>query len=376
MSLSTFIRKNEEAILTDWEEFAQAHIGSAKEVSMAELRNHLRSILKFVTDDMDSFQKDFSRFENSGSADQEDPSAIDLLETYDDLHFIEAFDAEDLIVEFHALRASVIRLWEGERGQAPADYHELVKFNESVDEACSEGFIYYTEKVDHARNLLLASLVHDIRNPLGILSVVAQKLKSRTDMDDREKMLTEQIFLGATRCVDLVSDLIDDVRARSGNGLPVIIHDIDLEDLIEKTVTEIQIVHPLQKISVWAEGNLKGSGDKARLGQVLSHLILNAIQHGQTSTLIEVAAKGEEEEIIISVHNYGVPIPPAIIPDIFEAMTQGSDYQRPASATSSLGMGLFIVREIVEAHDGEIDVTSTEDAGTTFTLHIPRKKTP
>jgi signal transduction histidine kinase len=374
MSLSTFIKKNEEAILKDWEEFAQTNINAAKSMSSIELRDHLGSILNFITNDLDSYQTASDQKEKSeGNGPKAGGTDDSAAETHADLRFIEGFDALDLMSEFRALRASVVRLWEGERSLTESDYQDMVRFNEAVDQVSSEGFSRHTEKVNHARHLFLASLVHDLRNPLGTVSLAAQMLKAMTNLDEKQKNLTEQIFISTTRTVELVSDLID-VRARLGKGMPVSIHPMDLGVTVDLAVAEIQIAYPDQKISIWAEGDLKGEWDSIRIGQLLSNLIGNAIQHGETRRLIEVVAKGEEDEVMLSVHNYGIPIPPAAIPHIFEAMVQGRADNRSPSAPGSLGLGLFIAREIVLAHGGEIDVISTADAGTTFTARLPRKR--
>lgn len=375
MNLSAFIKKNEEAILKDWEDFAQDNINPAKNMDRIELRDHLSSILNFITNDLDSHQTASGQKRKSeGNGPKAGGINDSAAETHADLRFIEGFDALDLMSEFRALRASVVRLWEGERSLTENDYQDMVRFNEAIDQVSSEGFARHTEKVNHARHLFLGSLVHDLRNPLGTVSLAAQMLKSMTSMDEKQKKLTEQIFISTTRTVELVSGLIDDVRARLGKGMPVNIHPMDLENAVELAVAEIQSAHPDQKISVWTEGNLKGEWDSIRMGQLLSNLIGNAIQHGETRRLIEVVAKGEETDVILSVHNYGIPIPAAVIPHIFDAMVQGQPDKYPSSSSSSLGLGLFIVREIVLAHGGAIDVISTAEAGTTFTAHLPRKK--
>lgn len=118
-----------------------------------------------------------------------------------------------------------------------------------------------------------------------------------------------------------------------------------------------------------SEGDLRGQWDSDRLAQVLSNLIGNAVQHGAAHAPISVVARGDGAEVVLSVHNEGRPIPEGALHDIFEPMVRLQDTEK---TSTGLGLGLFIARELVTAHGGELDVTSTATAGTTFTMRLPR----
>lgn len=373
-NLSNFLRTRTELIMRDWEEFAKTHIPVASGLTRAELRDHLGSILKFIAEDMDSHQTKQEQKEKSKGIDTKDNDSTEpdsAAEIHADIRFMEGFDPIELMAEFRALRASITRLWENERSKTEVDYLEMVRFNESIDQVQIEGFTRYIEKVNHSRNIFLGTLVHDLRNPLGTVSLAAQLLKT-TKLDDRQRMLADQIDISAIRTVKLVTHLIDDVRARLGKGLPIFTHPMDLGVVVASAVSEAQIANPRRKISVRTSGNLSGNWDAARISQVLSNLIGNAIQHGLDSTIIEVVATGDLEKVSLSVHNDGSPIPENILPKIFEPMTRAGNDQAEAGSFTSLGLGLFIVREIVHAHGGEVTATSTKETGTTFTFFLPR----
>jgi signal transduction histidine kinase len=272
------------------------------------------------------------------------------------------------MAEFRALRASVTRLWEGKRGRSAADYVEIVRFNEAIDQVQTVGFCRYLEKVDYLRNLLLATLAHDLRNPLGTISVGNQILRT-TNLDDRQKRLTAQIGITITRAIKLVTDLIDDVGSRLGKGMRISVHSMDMGVAVASAVSEIQIAHPEKNITLSISGNLTGEWDEARLGQLLSNMIENAVNHGYAITPVDVVAAGDGDGVSISVHNDGLPISAAAMHVIFEPLISAGD---PGGSRTSLGLGLFIVREIVRAHGGEIRVTSTTEAGTTFSVRLPR----
>ncbi len=371
MRLSNFLRDEVALIMTDWEEFAKINIPVAGSLSRAELRDHLGSILKFIADDMESAQtKQEQKEKSKGEGAKAGGEGESAAEIHADIRFMEGFDPLELMAEFRALRASITRLWDSRRSHTDTDYLEMVRFNESIDQVQMEGFARYIEKVNHARNLFLGTLVHDLRNPLGTVSLGAQLLKT-TKLDDRQRMLAEQIDISATRTVTLVTHMIDDVRARLGKGLPISPHPMDMGIAVAASVSEAQLGNPRRAISVHTSGNLKGNWDGTRMSQVLSNLIGNAIQHGISSTTIEVAATGDRDGVTLSVFNDGQPIPAALLPTIFEPMTRAGNDQHTASASTSLGLGLFIVKEIVRAHGGDIRVVSTLEAGTTFTVRLP-----
>jgi signal transduction histidine kinase len=129
---------------------------------------------------------------------------------------------------------------------------------------------------------------------------------------------------------------------------------------------ELRIVYPERSLLVEADGgSSEGHWDEARLAQVLSNLIGNALRHGDPSVPVRVRWQGVTDSLLLEVHNGGA-IPPALREHLFDPFRRGT------RARDSLGLGLYIVRQIVLAHSGSIDVASTEGEGTTFRVRLPR----
>lgn len=371
MNLSTFIRKNEFNIIEGWERFAQSYIPAAKNMNSEGLSDHIVDILRFIADDLDSEQTSSQQSKKSkgqGARTNSDDSAAEF---HADMRFVGGFDAVELISEFRALRASVTRLWGEQRTHTEQDYADMVRFNEAIDQVIAEGISRYTERINHARDLFLGTLIHDMRNPLGAASQSAQLLGMVGELNKKQGILVDQISTSLSRVTQMVANLIDVVRARLGKGVPLSPAFVDMGKTIQQAVNEARAAHPEQAIQVKCMGDLTGEWDNQRIEQILSNLIGNAIQHGAKTATISVIATGNKQDINISVHNEGVPISESVVSTIFDPLTRGGNSPNENNPTN-LGLGLFIVKEIVEAHGGKIHVSSSEGEGTTFSVDLPR----
>jgi signal transduction histidine kinase len=140
--------------------------------------------------------------------------------------------------------------------------------------------------------------------------------------------------------------------------------------MCREVLSEFQAIHPKRRLEFQSEGDLRGRWDPARLSQVLSNLVGNALQHGERDKPIDVVARVDAEEVVIDVHSEGSPIPPELLANIFEPMVS---HGRRGAESTSVGLGLFIAREIVLAHGGTVTVTSTASDGTTFSVRLPHR---
>jgi len=169
----------------------------------------------------------------------------------------------------------------------------------------------------------------------------------------------------------MVSDLIDFTRTRLGDGVPIVRAPMDLSVAIHEVFEEIGIAHPGHVLRSSIHGDLRGSWDESRMKQVLTNLIENAVQHGMMQTPVAVTGGADGDRVALAVHNDGPPIPEQDQARIFEPLVGTSETSSPI-VSSNMGLGLYIVRQIVQAHGGTIEVASSELAGTTFTVRLPR----
>jgi signal transduction histidine kinase len=166
----------------------------------------------------------------------------------------------------------------------------------------------------------------------------------------------------------MIEELLDFTRARAAGGIPVNPRPASLTRICERAVEEARLSNPLRAISLEAKEELQGSWDPDRLLQLLANLIGNALQHGAASSPVSVKARREGGHAVLSVHNQGDPIPPDQLSDIFEPFRRG---EWKSGDSSGLGLGLHIVFQIARAHGGAVQVQSSAEDGTTFTVRLP-----
>lgn len=220
------------------------------------------------------------------------------------------------------------------------------------------------------RERFIAIVSHDLRNPLNAITMSAQLLANDDALADRHLRAVTRIQRSSERMGRMISDLLDFTRGRLGGGIPVSPKPTNLRQLVRGVVDELEASHPDHALTMAAEGNFEGDWDPDRLAQLLANLGKNALDYGAEGTPVELRLKDAGELVQIEVVNQGPPIPPELLGRIFEPFRRGDDSdQRPGSG---LGLGLFIAREVVRAHGGEITVRSRAGEGTVFRIRLPR----
>lgn len=280
-----------------------------------------------------------------------------------------------MVAEYWALRASVIRLWTAAKGElTPTDLDDLTRFNEAIDQSLAKSVTRFTHDVEEAKETFLAILGHDLRTPLGAIFSSARFMLETGDLEEPHRTLATRIGGSAERALAMVGELLDFTRSRLGGGIPVVRAEVSLGKIVHDVVDEIAAAHPRRAFRVDTRGSQRGHGDAARLSQALSNRIGNAVQHGADGTTVTVTLRGEDDRVAILVHNRGAVIPSDQRDGIFNPMKARQSPQRAAAkgTLGSLGLGLYIAERIIDAHGGHIEVESTEEGGTTFTVDLPR----
>jgi signal transduction histidine kinase len=370
--LPQFIVENTEAVVSEWEEFARSLIPASSGMSPLALRDHIREILTFFVCDIQTEQTTAEEVTKSrGNA--ADEANISAAETHAALRLTGGFNMGQMISEYRALRTSIIKLW---RQSGPAmdetDFLDMSRFNESVDQALAESAAYYSKHTLRSKDMFVAVLSHDIRNPLQSIMSSAELLARVGELNERQTMLSSNIIGCVERLNGLADNLLDVTRSRMGASLSLARSNMDMGLVAYEIVEEVRLAHRDATITIDLSPDLRGSWDKARVGQVMANLLSNAIQYGFKGYPIAVAVRGDEEAVTVSVQNQGRLIDPAKMGGIFDPLTRAEAVGDEQMPSCNLGLGLYISHEILVAHGGNITVTSSDTDGTRFEARFPR----
>ena len=374
MKLSRFLTDCTEEVLVEWESFAKTLTPAAVLMTSDALRDHAQQIIKAIALDIESLQTDVEQEAKShGDGPVKFRSAA---ATHGTLREVSGFSLVQLTAEFRALRASVLRLWLPHVTEFTEEVHdELVRFNESVDQALAESAVTFSEHYNQTRERFLAILGHDLRTPLSAISLTGAVLE-RSTSPDNNGTLGKRLLRSAATMSAMVNDLLEYSRTQLGGKMPMKPAPANMTDIYQAALHHAESAHPDCVFECHARGDMHGVFDDVRLQQVIMNLLTNAAQYRAKDTNVVLDVVGEQDDVSIAVTNRGPAIPAESLKTIFSAMVQlPVDGEQAGRPRTSLGLGLFIARETAIAHGGSIGVTSTEQDGTTFTVRIPRAPT-
>jgi signal transduction histidine kinase len=371
MRLADFILQNMEPILQQWEDFAKTMTPAAEGMDALALRDHAEHMLRTIAADLQTPQTPEARILKShGNAPRS--NSITPAETHADLRHASGFTIGQVIAEYRALRTSVLALWlPPDHVSKDQEVHDVIRFNEAIDQALAEAVVTYTTAVETARNVFLGVLGHDLRSPLGAVLLSAEVLLRAGDLPSKPTKNVSRIYTSVKRSIKIVGDLLDFTRTQLGTGIPIRIERDDLAQTCRGMVEEAKAYHPDRQIDLLTEYTLPWRFDKSRMEQVIANLIGNAVQHGEADTPVTVTLKAVDGYALLSVHNAGLPIEDSAKASLFNPLIRHLEGGAEYGADAGLGLGLYIALAIVTAHQGSIEVESEAGSGTTFTVRLP-----
>ncbi len=376
MRLSSFIRGNIESVLTEWECFARSFGTVTDGMSKIALRDHAELILLTVAKDIESAQTEAERDSKSKGLEISAVASETFAAIHGALRHLDGFDLVQVAAEYRALRAAVLRLWKSHVDpEAVGVLEQVMRFNESIDQSLAESIKSYSERVDNSRDTFLAVLGHDLRGPLSTISACLHILGREGSTPAQIAKATRIGKRGIAVTKELIDELLEYTRTRLGKGIEVNPKPVDLSAWCRETFDEITAANPGRAMTANIAPNIHLSVDAPRIRQVLDNLLRNALQHGDPAFPVELVVRQHRNQAELAVRNQGVPIPSKALHVIFNPLVQiESEKQGVKQPSSSLGLGLFIAREIATGHGGTIAVKSSAEKGTIFTVRLPLER--
>lgn len=378
MKLDRFLNEHIDEILAEWEAFSMALVPAATVSGMA-LRDHARGMLQAIALDIETSQTPEQQYQKSrGNAPHGGGGVQSAAFSHGGHRQASDFSLLQLCAEFRALRATVLRLWLPRLGEMTQEISDqMVRFNEAIDQALAEAVVSYSSRADQTRELFLAILGHDLRMPLFSMRLAGESLKKPT-LSAAQIAETGDRIRRSTRLMNsMVADLLGYTRTQLGSGMPIVPAWVDVKTVCESALEDARAAHPLSHFHLETTGDTTGVFDGVRLHQLFANLLFNAAQYGDLDRPVVLDLHGDAQGVRVRVTNQGQPIPAASLGAIFKPLVQlpeeGGQDERPRT---SLGLGLFVAREIAEAHGGTIGVQSDAARGTVFTVRIPGAALP
>jgi sigma-B regulation protein RsbU (phosphoserine phosphatase) len=221
-------------------------------------------------------------------------------------------------------------------------------------------------ELESALELFVGTVSHDLRTPLHAMTGYAALMLTRDDLPEKHRHWADRIVTVGARMARMLDELVEISEARGGTGIQLERRLTRLEDVVAMVIEEVQAANPTAIIECAYHGENQGHWDADRVARVVQNLLANAVVHGTPGTRIRVEVCEDGNDSVLTVHNEGKPIPEALRLTLFDP------FRRARQSGSGLGLGLYITRELVKAHGGDVSFTSSAETGTTFTVRFPR----
>jgi len=371
MRLADFIEANTQRILDDAVAFAITQAPSGAQLNHKRLRNDIPLILREIVADLRTPQSPAQQRAKAQGRAPVSPGPESAATSHGRSRADDGFGVNQMIAEYRALRASVLWRWAADEALATGSIEDMIRFNEAIDQAVAESLVEFSRTVESWRDVFLGALGHDLRGPLTAVVGTADLLVDST-RDTPHARYAERILSGGQQLSRLVDGLLDYSKSTLGAGMTLHRGACDLGEAITEEVDLLRTTLHDTPISLHVEGDTCGHFDDARLREAVHNLVTNAAKYGDEGGEIRVTVAGDASRACIAVSNAGDPLPTDALNALFEPLRRGSKTANKGEHTS-LGLGLFIVREIATAHGG--DVNARVEAGRTiFVINLPREE--
>jgi|KBSMisStandDraft_5_1062788.scaffolds.fasta_scaffold36324_2 signal transduction histidine kinase len=362
MSLRRFLHESLDDILAEWEKE-----GGLPATGLTARRLHFGQVLRAVADEMNRM--------SASAATASAAAAATLAEDAprragggEPSHS----HAGQLVDDYASLRASVLRQWRQKHpSPSAADLDELVHFNEAMDRSLAELSATFSPSQSQPNALFLGVLNHELRTLVASILMSGQVLTHRSAPGSPEGKAAQRILRSCEQLRQTLDALSDFTNVRLGTQIEIDRVEDDMGVLCRQALDEFARIDGERKVRLSSEGDLHGNWDAVRIREAIRGLIANAARFASRGSAVTIVVDGQtDDEVKVTVHGDGMPIDLDTLRTIFDPVAR---VESDNATYAGLGLGLFIVRKVVDAHGGQVSVDASEDHGTTFTVVLPRR---
>ena len=350
-----------EKILSLWEERCLKEVPSADTVTKLSLRNSLPLYLDHLSESLSTNKK--MDFKSVFARDQEATRIGKMHGT--DRAENRSYELTEVIFEYHILREVIFQILENE-GPLESSQRDIIL--DSIEQAVNDAAVEFSEIHTDVQQNFVNILTHDLRNPIAAAKMNAELILMRADISKDGVISVNRIIESMNRLETMIFDLLDASKVRAGESLVLQFIPSDLKKMIQEVVDEMNVMHE-GRILIVAQGEHDGVWGCDGLRRAVENLIGNAVKYSTPKTPITISLRNKNTFVEIEVHNQGSFIAAKEIPVLFQYYRRSKSAQE--GTKSGWGIGLTLVKGVVDAHQGKIRVESAEKKGTSFILEIP-----
>ncbi|WP_139297064.1 sensor histidine kinase [Phormidium tenue] len=358
-SVSERLKQNSKKILEIWEIRTRDELSASIHQNSLALRNSLPLYLNHLADaisdqsDKTSAQIQTTKLKSTHVGKQHGHERAGYAD----------YTVSQLILEYHILRQVIFQVLEEE---APLEIRERDIIIDSIEQAVNDAATQFSDTLRDIQEMFMVTLTHDLRGPVNIVKMGTQLILRRFERGDAHLDITVRMISAIDRMDAMIQNLLDASRLRAGQGLNLEFEECNLHQLIKDIVEDLNFTYG-DRFVVVSNSSITSRCSRKQIRRVIENLASNAVKYGDPDTPVTVKLCETDDHICLTIHNQGPPIPPDTQSILFQ------QFRRTPSAEEKTGwgLGLFLAKNIVEAHQGTIEIESAAGKGTTFVVKLP-----
>jgi signal transduction histidine kinase len=354
------LKQNAERIMQMWEERARDEVGASMHQNSLVLQDSLPLYLNQLVDELSNR---IVRTSARIASDEVESTRIGKQHGHERAGYAD-YSMTQLIFEYHILRQVIFHVLEEE---APLEVRERDIIIDSIEQAVNDAATQFSQTLRDIQELFIVTLTHDLRGPINVVKMGTQLIRRRLERGDTHVDVAARMISSIDRLDSMIQNLLDASRLRAGQGLKLEFEECYLDNLVQDVVEDLSFTYG-ERFVVVCDSDIRSYCSPKEIRRVIENLAINAVKYGTPRTPITLTLQQTEMQISLTIHNEGNPIAPDAQSILFQ------QFRRTTSAQEQTGwgLGLFLVKSIIEAHQGTIEVESTQGKGTSFIVKLPK----